>query len=70
MNLIPRDKLDRALAMKQVPALIKAYLRLGGMWAKGPSWTMRSTPPMSALIMDTQRMNEKQKNIYYKGVTA
>jgi putative hemolysin len=35
MNLIPEEALDRAAAMRAVPALIKAYLRLGGCVGEG-----------------------------------
>ncbi|MDX8348642.1 GNAT family N-acyltransferase [Cognatiyoonia sp. IB215446] len=35
MDLIPRDAIDRVAAMRDMPALIKAYLRLGGMVGDG-----------------------------------
>jgi putative hemolysin len=35
MNLIPKDKLDTKLAMRQLPPLIKAYLRVGGFVGEG-----------------------------------
>jgi len=35
MDLVPEAALDRAVAMRAVPALIKAYLRLGGCVGEG-----------------------------------
>ncbi|MDX8353567.1 GNAT family N-acetyltransferase [Cognatiyoonia sp. IB215182] len=35
MDLIPPDAIDRVRAMRDMPALIKAYLRLGGMVGEG-----------------------------------
>ena len=70
MNLIPKDKLKRPAAMRQVPALIKAYLRLGGYVGEGAFVDHAFNTTDVCLVMDTQRMNEKQKNIYSKDVTA
>lgn len=68
MNLIPKDKLKRPVAMRQVPALIKAYLRLGGYVGEGAFVDHAFNTTDVCLVMDTQRMNEKQKNLYSKGV--
>ena len=35
MNLIPKDKVDRKEAMRQLPPLLKAYLRVGGYVGEG-----------------------------------
>ena len=35
MNLLPPDDIDRAQAMRDMPPLIKAYLRLGGVVGDG-----------------------------------
>ena len=70
MNLIPKDKLNRPAAMKQVPALIKAYLRLGGYVGDGAFVDHAFNTTDVCLVMDTERMNAKQKNIYSKDVTA
>jgi putative hemolysin len=70
MNLISKDKLDRACAMRQVPALIKAYLRLGGYVGEGAFVDHAFNTTDVCLIMDTERMNEKQKSLYSKDVTA
>lgn len=35
MNLIPKDEVDQKLALRQLPPLIKGYLRLGGFIGEG-----------------------------------
>lgn len=35
MNLIPKDQIDPKVAMRQLPPLIKAYLRVGGFVGEG-----------------------------------
>ncbi|MEO0774620.1 MAG: GNAT family N-acyltransferase [Pseudomonadota bacterium] len=70
MNLMPEDAIDRRATMLQVPALLKAYLRLGGFVGDGAFVDHAFNTTDICLVMDTQRMNEAQKNIYTKGVTA
>jgi putative hemolysin len=53
-----------------VPALIKAYLRLGGYVGEGAFVDHAFNTTDVCLIMDTERMNEKQKSLYSKDVTA
>lgn len=48
MNLLAPDEFERTRAMKRIPALIKAYLRLGGFVAMARSSITGSTPPTSA----------------------
>lgn len=67
MDLRPPDRIDRRAAMLQVPALIKAYLRLGGYVGEGAFIDHAFNTTDICLIMDTRRLNEKQKNIYAKG---
>ncbi|MCG7492390.1 GNAT family N-acetyltransferase [Thalassobius sp. Cn5-15] len=68
MNRVAIADLDRRRAMVQVPALIKAYLRLGGFVGDGAFVDLGFNTIDVCLIMDTSRMNEKQKNIYTKEV--
>lgn len=70
MNLLPKDQLDRKAAMLAVPALIKAYLRLGGVVGQGAFIDRDFNTIDVCLIMDTKTLNEKQRNIYTKGVKA
>ncbi|MFY0679988.1 MAG: GNAT family N-acetyltransferase [Thalassovita sp.] len=68
MNLVAKDDLDRRKAMLEVPALIKAYLRLGGCVGEGAFVDHAFNTTDVCLVMDTKRLNAKQKNIYTKGV--
>lgn len=64
MNLIAEADLDRKAAMLAMPALIKAYLRLGGVVGADAFVDHRFNTTDVCLIMDTARMNEKQRNLY------
>jgi putative hemolysin len=67
MDLLPPGAIDRPAAMKLTPALIKAYLRLGGFVGEG-AWidhAFRTTDV--CLVMDTARMNERQRDLYARG---
>lgn len=64
MNLVPKDALDRRSAMLQVPALIKAYLRLGGFVGEGAFIDHAFNTTDVCLILDTTRMNDRQRRIY------
>ncbi|WP_171204755.1 GNAT family N-acetyltransferase [Ruegeria sp. HKCCA0235A] len=64
MDLVAPDALDRRRAMVQVPALIKAYLRLGGFVGEGAFIDHSFNTTDVCLILDTTRMNERQKRIY------
>ena len=60
------DQIDRAAAMRATPALIKAYLRLGGVVGQG-AWVDHAFNTTDVcLIMDTARMNAKQAALYAK----
>ena len=64
MDVLPIEKLDRKLAMMGMPALIKAYLRLGGFVGEG-AWVDRDFNTTDVcLVMDTGRMSTKHRNFY------
>ncbi|WP_288951366.1 GNAT family N-acyltransferase, partial [uncultured Paracoccus sp.] len=64
MDLIPADQLDRRTAMKAMPALIKAYLRLGGMVGEG-AWLDHAFNTTDVFLMvDTKAMSEKHRKFY------
>ncbi len=63
MDLIPESELDRRAAMVQTPALIKAYLRLGGFVGEGAFIDHAFNTTDVCLVMDTARMNAKQARI-------
>ncbi len=64
MDLVAPEALDRRSAMVQVPALIKAYLRLGGFVGEGAFIDRAFNTTDVCLILDTARMNERQRRIY------
>jgi putative hemolysin len=67
MDLLPSEAIDRPAAMKATPALIKAYLRLGGFVGEG-AWVDRAFRTTDVcLVMDTARMNERQRDLYARG---
>jgi putative hemolysin len=70
MDLLPKDQLDRKAAMLAVPALIKAYLRLGGVVGQGAYIDRDFNTIDVCLIMDTEKLNAKQRSIYTKGVAG
>ncbi|MBC2837414.1 GNAT family N-acetyltransferase [Paragemmobacter straminiformis] len=67
MDLLEQGALDRKAAMAATPALIKAYLRLGGFVGEG-AWIDRAFNTTDVcLVMDTQRMSERHRGFYTKG---
>lgn len=64
MGLIGKAHLDRKAAMTQVPALIKAYLRLGGFVGEGAFVDHAFNTTDVCLIMDTARMSDRQARMY------
>jgi len=64
MNLMPASEIDRARAMRATPALIKGYLRLGGFVGDGAFVDHAFNTVDVCLILDTQRMNPRQRAIY------
>jgi len=64
MDLLAEADIDRPAAMVQIPALIKAYLRLGGVVGEGAYVDHAFNTTDVCLIMDTAAMSERQKRIY------
>ncbi|GAA6192520.1 GNAT family N-acyltransferase [Phaeobacter sp. NW0010-22] len=64
MNRLAVMDLDRREAMRQVPALIKAYLRLGGFVGDGAFLDHAFNTTDVCLVLDTNRMNARQRRIY------
>lgn len=59
MDLIARDQVDRRAAMVATPALIKAYLRLGGFVGEGAFIDHDFNTTDVCLLMDTERMSAR-----------
>jgi L-ornithine Nalpha-acyltransferase len=68
MDLVPAEKIDRVRAMLAVPALIKAYLRLGGFVGEGAFIDRVFNTIDVCLLLDTARMNDRQRAIYARGL--
>lgn len=64
MDLIPADRLDRREALIGMPALIKAYLRLGGMVGEGAFIDRAFNTTDVFLLMDTKAMSDKHRQFY------
>ncbi len=64
MDLIPMNQIDARAAMVQTPALIKAYLRLGGFVGEGAFVDHAFNTTDVCLVMDMDRMNATQARLY------
>nr|WP_240335645.1 GNAT family N-acetyltransferase [Pseudotabrizicola algicola] len=70
-HLLPAAQVDRRLALAQTPALIKAYLRLGGYVGDGVFVDHAFNTTDVCLVMDTAAMSRKHKDFYVrKGESA
>ena len=56
--------------MVQVPALIKAYLRLGGVIGDGAYVDHAFNTTDICLVLDTAAMNARQRKLYAGGAGA
>ncbi len=64
MDLIAPEELDRRAAMAGMPALIKAYLRLGGVVGEG-AWLDHAFNTTDVFLMvDTKAMSQKHLKFY------
>jgi L-ornithine Nalpha-acyltransferase len=66
MNLVAPEALDKVAAMATTPALIKAYLRLGGFVGDGAWLDHAFNTTDVCLVMDTGRMSEKHRAFYLR----
>jgi putative hemolysin len=66
MDLMPAEKVDRKAAMVATPALIKAYLRLGGFVGDGAFVDHAFNTTDVFVMMDTKAMNDRQRGLYTK----
>jgi putative hemolysin len=61
LNLISADDLDRSAAVKQIPALLKSYLRLGGVVGEGAFVDREFSTTDVCLIVDTANIPAAQR---------
>lgn len=66
MNLLPPDQVSRAEAMTGIPALIKAYLRMGGYVSDGAWLDKAFNTTDVCLVMDTAQMSMKHRDFYVR----
>ncbi len=66
MDLVAKAGVDRLAAMAATPALIKAYLRLGGFVGEGAFVDHRFNTTDVCLMMDTARMSAKHRGYYVR----
>jgi putative hemolysin len=64
MDLMPEANIDRTRAMRAVPSLIKAYLRLGGVVGDGAFIDREFNTTDVCLVMDTRQMNARRARLY------
>lgn len=64
MDLMPAEQIDRKAAVAAMPALIKAYLRLGGFVGEGAFVDHQFNTTDVFVMMDTAQMNARQRDYY------
>ncbi|MEM6635069.1 MAG: GNAT family N-acyltransferase [Pseudomonadota bacterium] len=70
MDLMAKNAVDKTRAMVSMPALIKAYLRLGGFVGEGAFIDHDFNTVDVCLLMDTAQMSAKHRAYYTKGRVA
>lgn len=70
LDLIAPEALDRVTAMAETPALIKAYLRLGGFIGDGAFIDHYFNTIDVCLVMDTVRMSQRHRQAYTRKSVA
>ncbi|MGY6633515.1 MAG: l-ornithine N(alpha)-acyltransferase [Alkalilacustris sp.] len=66
MDLVAPDALDRGAALAQIPPLIRAYLRLGGVVGDGAFIDHAFNTTDVCLVMDTARMSARHRAHYVR----
>lgn len=69
MDLLPEDQVNRKTAVLAMPALIKAYLRLGGFVGDGAFVDHAFNTTDICLLMDRGAVNSRQLELYTKART-
>ncbi len=68
MDILPKDQIDRVQAMRGVPPLIKAYLRLGGAVGDGAFIDRDFNTIDVCFVLDTSQLNARAADLYNRGV--
>ena len=64
MDLMPAEAVDRRAALAAMPALIRAYLRLGGVVGEGAFVDHAFNTTDVCLVMDTAQMSARHRSYY------
>lgn len=70
MNLLPAEQAPRAEAMRQMPALMKGYLRLNGYVGDGAFIDYEFNTVDVCLVMSTEKIGERHKKFYARRAPA
>jgi len=66
MDILPPEKVEKIEAMRQLPTLIKAYIRLGGFVGDGAYVDYDFNTVDVCLLMDTARMVQRYRSFYQR----
>jgi putative hemolysin len=66
LNQLEKSQIERLTALKAMPALIKAYLRLGGGVADGAFIDQNFNTTDVCMVLDIEKMSSRQKSIYFR----
>jgi putative hemolysin len=64
MDMLPPERISKVEALRQIPALIKAYMRLGGWVGEGAYVDHDFNTVDVCLLMDTARMVQRYRAFY------
>ncbi len=70
MNAMPEAAIDRVRALRAIPPLIKAYLRLGGFVGEGAFVDRAFNTVDVCVVMDTGRMTDRYRRYYRRQLVA
>ena len=66
MALVPRGEIDKAEALRQMPSLLKGYLRLGARVGEGAFIDRKLNTIDVCIVIDLNKMAKKYKDYYGK----
>ena len=66
LPIVPMDDISRVEAVKKIPSLIKAYIKMGGFIGEGVYIDHSFNTTDVCLILDTERMSQSQRALYFK----
>ncbi len=66
MDILAEDEVSKIEAMRQIPTLIKAYIRLGGFVGEGAYVDQDFNTVDVCLLMDTSRMVQRYRSFYQR----